>query len=507
MNDPDMVSTTQPRKAVLFVEVGSELGQERIVDEIRKRRPDVCLLGLVPRSAASRTTFDRVLTTFEESLLGCHEEYFRQGLFVAPEVFRELRKDYGLLLRLTERIVLFDLALVAKLPGSEAKFVGTFDDRIQWLNRVSAYWIHTFKTEKIRAVVMANYGHVGYDAVIQAVAKAMGIPCIFFNESPPFWGSTLMFEDVASIGDLSLGSELKTAVGPSDYEESRARHRKTVMLRQVVDAVGPHQSQPLGTVDRRQRVRLGTRSPRKVLAWLKKSEKKKWIRRFLRNLLLIQDMKRSVSTLNLPEHYVLYEFHSEPNGTIGIRCWMYADQRDAVAIVASSLPIGWKLVVKESSRQWTRRMPRARKYWSGIATIPNVHVVSHKMDMKELIPKASAVLALGNSSHALTGLNSGIPALVMGQTLLDQLHGVWKVESQSEVVGALKEIQELPHVDKKMFLSSAELLIEKCLRSSIEGSLTSLPSHVSPSERLEFAKNFNERLAQVVVSWLKRHEV
>jgi hypothetical protein len=493
-------------KSILFVEVGSEPGQEKIIDEIRKRRSDLRLLGLAPRSA-TEVTYDRVVATFEESFFGSHKDVFRRGLFVPPEVFRKLRKDYGMLLRLTDRAALHDPTTVDELPGRWSSFDGSFNDRIDLVNRQAAYWSHTLREEGICAVVMANFGHVGYDAVIQSVAKAMGIPCLFFTESPPFWGRLQMYEEISEIGNLALGCELVGAAEFSSYETIGAERHKQHLFDQVINAVGPIESQLVGVKSSLLRRHYLKKQVKRVRSWLFGSNKKKRARRFIGALALIRDLKQSASRDELPENYVLYEFHAEPNGTIGVRCWMYPDQRDAVFLIASSLPAGWKLVVKETSRQWSRHMPRPPGYWSGIAMTPNIQIVSHKREMKKLIPKASAVLALSNSSHALSALSLGIPVIAMGQTILDQLHGVRKVETQDEAIDALREITKVRTVDREAFLSSVGSLADRVMRSTVEGSLTSVPSHISSTELPEYLNEFPRKVAQVVVEWFRHHSL
>lgn len=97
---------------LLMVKVGTEPGLEAIPSHIKAFNPRVRTYGIISHPSQPHT-FDEVITSSWESMLGAHPEYLKKGLYVRPELFKRLRDKEGQLLRMFERVAIHDLTTVA----------------------------------------------------------------------------------------------------------------------------------------------------------------------------------------------------------------------------------------------------------------------------------------------------------------------------------------------------------------------------------------------------------
>ena len=79
-------------------------------------------------------------------------------------------------------------------------------------------------------------------------------------------------------------------------------------------------------------------------------------------------------TLTLPEKFVFFPLHTEIDRTLLITAPFYINQIEAIKVIAKSLPINFKLVVKEHPMQITRGWRSSSEY-RDIMEIPNVILV------------------------------------------------------------------------------------------------------------------------------------
>ena len=484
---------------LLLVKVGTEEGLEAIPRRIKDIDSRIRTFGVL-NQPGQKHQFDEVVTSSWEATLGAHPEYLDKGLYVRPELFKTLHHKEGQLLRMLERVAIHDLTTVAQPTPPIPSFKDSVDDRSQLLLRQIAYWDHVCETKKISAVVAQNYGHNGWDAALQAVIEARGIPYLFFHEVRPFLGSLYMHESVSELGDLSLGLRLKEFAGSRQWlQESPSSHREH-LFQQIGISKAQDKSAPVAPPTPLLRViinRIG--NPVTVPLRLLRS----WRRR-VRNRKSIIDERRAITTSALPDNYLFCELQSQPNATTAVKGWIFPDQRESVAFTAAHLPSGWGLVVKESDRQWARMYPRRRNFWTQIAQVPNVYVVDSRTDAWSLVKDSRGVVETGYSTLAQKALTSGVPVIIFGHTHIGELSGVTVVEDSKSMSEAMAMLSTLDKGcrDQSEILQSLEQFVLRTEEATLEGALSSMPKFGDAASRDAYVGRLTSNVAGVVCAWL-----
>lgn len=495
---------------ILFVKLGTEPGLEEIPLFLKTINPRIRTFGIL-NSPNQDHCFDEVVTSTYEAMLGAHPEYLQYSLYVKPELFERITKKEGQILRMYDRVAIHDLHSVKAPSAPIPQFDNSTDARSQLFLRQAAFWDYAIERYSLHAVVAQNYGHNGWDAVLQAVAEARNLPYLFFHEVRPFFGSLYIHERVSDLGDTDLGRLLlkvcrdnnelipdtpdrvkhmhNQILGAPLFSNSTERIRQSEMmrvLRQVTDLF-----------DRRI-------TPRRSWAKLRRSYKRR-----KSNRLSMQDEQNSWSDDSVSENYIFCELQSQPNATTAVKVWTVPDQRESLAMVAKNLPRGWSLVVKESDRQWSRKYPRRKRFWSHIAQIPNVHIVPYFSSAQIFALGARAVLESSYSSIALYAIQNRIPLLVLGETHIGTLPNVYRIHGESDLVSALSSIQlgdrQVNKVDEchQQLKSFADLVRE----STLEGALSSQPPIESRIQREDYFKRMSSNIARVIHAWLSERSI
>lgn len=483
---------------LLLVKVGTEPGLESIPTEIKRMNPNVKTFGVL-NTLDQEHEFDIVVTSSHEACLGAHPEYFSENLFVRPEIYSELSKVEGQALRIYERVAIHDLTKVKHPAHPIPDFNDSVDDRSQLFLRQVAFWDWALTHHQIQAVVAQNYGHVGWDLVLQNTAKTLGIPYLFFHEVRPFLKSLYVHEEVNQIGDLKLGRELIRGAQNNNWYKGDSPHRREVMAEQLGLTTGTlvgGDSHSLGFVPRLWS-RIG--DPRSLPTRLSKS-----IQRRARNSGSVADERRAITVGPLPKNYVFCELQSQPNATTAVKGWTVPDQRESLAMIAKYLPPGWRLVVKESDRQWSRMYPRRKNFWSHIAAIPNVCVVASTEDTNSLARGSKVVVETSYSTIALDAIKRGTPIIVFGYSHIAHLPGVHPVRCEQDVADAMMTLcGDAPtrsSVDEVM--TKLEIFLQETKSATIEGALSSMPKFSSSEEKSRYLSQLATNVAGVISCWL-----
>ena len=483
-----------------MIKIGTEPGLERIPLKIKESNPHIHIFGVTGHENQPNF-YDEVITTSAEAMLGAHPEYFTRGLFVRPETFEHLSMVEGQLIRLAERVVLHDLSEVKHPYPPTPRFQGSIDDRIQLILRHVAYWDFITTTRSIDAIVFQNYGHIGWDVVLQNMAIHKNIPFLFFHEVRPFLGRMFVHDSIQGIGDFSFGERLIQMAQKSGEwcPESPAELER--MYGQVGQQL-PSVREPSTDSTTRliQRAVSLFKKPHTIPKRLQKSfQRRALVRRSRR------DEKMSIAATSLPNKFLFCELQSQPNATTAIKGWMFADQRESIALVAHFLPDDWALVVKESDRQWSRYLPRRHKFWSQIASIPRVHVVDSGIDTRTVLERASGVIETSYSTLALNALQMGIPLIVFGHTHISSIPNVWTIKLTSDAEKVICGITsgEIERRQQSLVKDDLENFAREVQKCTVPGALSSTPKFENEADLKRHQCSVEINVAGVISAWLK----
>jgi len=158
-------------------------------------------------------------------------------------------------------------------------------------------------------------------------------------------------------------------------------------------------------------------------------------------LILKTRMRKSFIDKNLEyeiypnEKFILFTLHQEPERVLLIGAPFYTNQLEIIRQIAKSLPIGFKLYVKEHFSQELREW-REISYYKEILEIPNVRLYHPTSNIEELIKKSSLVISISGTS----GLEAAFfqkPSIVMadlGYTILPSIQKLDSIENLPNLI-------------------------------------------------------------------------
>lgn len=105
-----------------------------------------------------------------------------------------------------------------------------------------------------------------------------------------------------------------------------------------------------------------------------------------------------------------YSLHAQPEFTVDVRAPFYRNQLALIENIAKSLPIGYRLIVKDHP---SMKGERPLEFYRQLKSLPNVQLVSPSMDSHELIAQCDLVFTI-NGSVAWEAILYEKPVIVFG---------------------------------------------------------------------------------------------
>lgn len=194
------------------------------------------------------------------------------------------------------------------------------------------------------------------------------------------------------------------------------------------------------------------------------------IRRKLRYSFINHNLETKIKS---DEKFIYFPLAVDEERNLLIAAPYYTNQLEVLRHIAKSLPIGYKLYVKENPAQRIR-------YWRSISeykdmmSIPNVHLFHPNFSAESLYEKCSIVITIGGSS----GLDAAFyqkPSIIftdLGYSILPS-------------VSKLNSIEELPNIIR-------ESLQKKVNSEDLDKYLTILHDNSFDFDSMEFENKYNE---------------
>jgi hypothetical protein len=152
---------------------------------------------------------------------------------------------------------------------------------------------------------------------------------------------------------------------------------------------------------------------------------------FLRERYLLSKNSRCFEPINAADTYVYFPLHLIPESTTLLKSPFFPNEIAVIEAVSKSLPMGWKLYVKEHGSMVGER---PIKFYKAIKRLTNVKLVRMDAydDPKPWIENSAGVITLSGSS-AFEAAMMGKPSLMFGNTLFELIDGVDKVASFADL--------------------------------------------------------------------------
>lgn len=176
--------------------------------------------------------------------------------------------------------------------------------------------------------------------------------------------------------------------------------------------------------------------PRKFLAAITSTNV--WTRKFAQHRVMqFYDAHIREPDFSLP--YVYAPLHMQPEETTSPRGGAYVNQELLVQMLATHLPPGVGVYVKEHPAQG--ELCRSEEFYQAMCAYPSVRLVPRNCDTFKLTEHAQAVATVTGTA-GLEALFLGKPVFMFGHRFYQYAPGVYRIRSKEDCKRAIKEIFE-----------------------------------------------------------------
>jgi hypothetical protein len=486
--------------ALLLVKVGTHPKLTEIVPRLQDLLPQTKFFGI---GVSGTQTFENIeiVANEDELLLGAFDDWWQRQLFVEPDLYLKVLPHESRLLRMTQRAVDHDRFSLKSPSFPTEKHLGSFEGRRQLVLRQVAFWDFILRHHKISAVVTQNLPHNFWDAVLHVVAEARKVPYLCFHEVRPFLGSLYVYRHPSEMGNLEFGRSLIELTRQKIGLVGNSSSRRDQMLRQV----GPELLQRTWEAGNSRKPSLRAKS-RGLLSNSGQLIPK--IYRYIgRRTSICKSRKESNQVFwvdPIPEKYFLIELQPPSNATSLTKGFMYGDARELLAHIAHSLPIGYSLVVKESSRDHMRSLPRRQNFWRQVAALPSVVLVHPDTKADVLLKDSAGLIEVGYSTLVLKALHSRTRVIILGQSHLPSIPGLHRVSAQDDLGRVLQYVVNGTQDGRSSSEELTKSLGDWCdetQAATLEGALSSFPREMLNHE--QYHDRVVNNVASLIANWFK----
>lgn len=395
--------------------------------------------------------------------------------------------------------------------------------RLEFVYGLIAYWSCVLASVRPDVVVFSEMPHQATDYILYQMTRNLGIHILMPMRALPGWGflqsvgyeiGPILKEEVA--GEEKPLPEYLTnflRMSEGDYLEA-----KRMMLWDQLEAEGvvarllrPARSVAhlLRTVpaylrnlrhfetDQKQRGRSLSQSAESYPAFVKK--KLTTIRAKSRNRSIYERLATPF-TADVPFVYLALSYQPEMSTSPG--GGEFVHQLLAVRMLASALPDGWRLLVKEHPSQFSSSYSRFAEtfrdesYYRSILQFKNTELVPMATDPFEIMDKAEAVVSVGGST-TFEALLRGRRGLLFGYTWYVDCPGLSRVATLDDITRAL----QAPSVDPIRHRQEIERYLGVLARSMYRAPLgiSDVPLFDKAQMQSEFYRSYAEYHERVLV--------
>ena len=168
--------------------------------------------------------------------------------------------------------------------------------------------------------------------------------------------------------------------------------------------------------------------------------------------------------------FIYFPLHQEPERVTLIGAPYFTNQLETVRHTLKSLPIGYKLLVKEHPTQSIRGW-RSISYYKQLLNLPNLDLIHPSVNNDELLKKSSLVVTISGTS-GLEAAFYGKSSIIFSDLGYSLLPSVFKVKSLEELPQTIKMALQ-QKVDASYLDSYVELLDQNSFDFDLFGFITS----------------------------------
>lgn len=163
--------------------------------------------------------------------------------------------------------------------------------------------------------------------------------------------------------------------------------------------------------------------------------------------------------VDLTSKYIYFPLHMEPERTLLIDAPFHTNQLDIIKNLSKSIPIDYKLYVKEHPsmvhREW-----RPVSFYKEILSLPNVVFIHPSFSSDELIKQSSLVIAITGTA-SFDAIFYNVPSITLTKNDFSSLEYVTNCDSWEKLPDLIRESLE-KKIDRNMILPYLNFLKHNC---------------------------------------------
>ena len=156
----------------------------------------------------------------------------------------------------------------------------------------------------------------------------------------------------------------------------------------------------------------------------------------------------------LPDKYVYFPLHLEPELNTAILGGDFANQLDAIVAMHELLAPGWILLLKENPKQGY--MHRGAPYWRRLSQLSAVRFAAPNLESSRLIAGAQLIATITGTA-GYESLLAGKPCLVFGAAWYAELPGVTRYAAGLNLLELAKQ-----RVDRSALDAACDTMLSQC---------------------------------------------
>lgn len=330
-----------------------------------------------------------------------------------------------------------------------------FEKRMQVYYEHIRFWNYILSVYSIDVVIFLNVPHEVFDYVIYALCKEKGINTITCFTPPVFWDRAIVSKDFQNENHvIRKYMEEHTNKNVSYSEEVIKKYDG--FINEFADNKGRKSRWWSGVTSRANIKYMSVMDVREFIesddgknGYIRQLVKHHkhiagalargfYIKNWIKTSKLDLQYQKLAEKIKFNEKFVLFALHYQPEATSApLGGGIYSNQLIPIKILASTLPEGCYLYVKEHPAQ--TQVGRDTCLYDYIRRIKNVRIISKDVDTYLLLRYAMATASL-TGTIIIESITNGIPAIAFGNFAYNCLEGVFEVRTKLECQRAIDSI-------------------------------------------------------------------
>jgi hypothetical protein len=361
-----------------------------------------------------------------------------------------------------------------------------FQERRYFFQDLVGYWLAYIEKYGLDVVISPSIPHRVFDYALYVSCKLKKIRFLML-QMVPFGSTSVVIEDIDSMGEeyqFDLSGEKGRKPSPNilekiekvkadysvaipDYMVSHKNNNKLTFSKLVNTSLKPLAKIILSHVGYKKRpntywVKRGEMPTASCYSWLDFQVTE------LKRALKVRSMRRQYEKLaisSIPEKFVLFALHYQPEETSCPTGGSYADQISLLRVLDEVFPEEVTIVVKEHKSQFYTHQESAsgrdRSFYQRLSQVSN-RVLFASVDATpfELIDKAIATVTISGTIGWESAIR-GTPVLVFGRAWYESMPRVHKVKSKSDIISVLPKLNDEKNSDLESLILDFHYQLEK----------------------------------------------